>query len=60
MAIKKETLNENLTRTYSDEGFRIMNIKTGQIYDEAIDPIHIEREYVEIAELVEVEEEALN
>lgn len=35
MAIKKETLNENLTRTYSDEGFRIMNIKTGQIYDEA-------------------------
>ncbi len=30
-----EYLDLIITRTYSDEGFRIMNIKTGQIYDEA-------------------------
>ena len=32
-----EKYNENMYRTYSDEGYFIRQIKTGNVYEEAID-----------------------
>lgn len=57
MSIKKEQINEKLVKTYSDEGFMIRRVGTFQLYEEAIDPIDIDREYVETDILIEVTEE---
>lgn len=46
--IKIETLESGLTHTYSDAGFKIRQLDTGIIYDDAIDAIH--REYEETDE----------
>jgi hypothetical protein len=46
--IKTETIiinDKNFTRTYSDSGFMIE--RDNVQYDEAIDPIGLEREYIE-------------
>ena len=47
--------DEQYIHTYSDAGLRIM--RDGEIYDDAIDPIGIDRTYVEV-EQEEEEEEA--
>ena len=49
----------NLYRTYSDEGFKIMQLQTGIIYDEAIDIEFASYTYIETSEKVEVYEEKL-
>ena len=43
----------NLYRTYSDEGYRIIQIETGNIYDEAIDIENAPYTYEEIDILIE-------
>ena len=60
MAIVKEfykTRNDgvNLYRTYSDENYKIKQVETNEIYDEAIDVEDSNYTYVEIDELIEVE-----
>lgn len=45
--IKTEMYSEDLIKTYSDAGFKIMQEGTGAIYDEAIDPISMNRTYTE-------------
>ena len=47
----------NLYRTYSDEGFKIRQIQTGIIYDEAIDVENAPYTYTETKELIPVVEE---
>lgn len=42
--IKTETLAGGRVRTYSDAGFRIRQIKTGIIYDDAVDSVPHEYE----------------
>ena len=43
----------NLYRTYSDEGYKIKQVETGNIYDEAIDVEDASYTYEEIEEKVE-------
>lgn len=43
--IQTENLSEKLIRTYSDVGFKIK--RDGVIYDEAVDPIELNRKYTE-------------
>lgn len=43
--IQTEKLNEKLICTYSDAGFKIK--RDGVIYDEAVDPIELNRKYTE-------------
>ena len=43
--IQTEKLNDKLVRTYSDAGFKIK--RDGVIYDEAVDPIELNRKYTE-------------
>ncbi len=45
-----------LVRTYSDEGYKIMQDGTGDIYDEAIDPRSAGRTYTETDIPVDEEE----
>lgn len=47
----------NLYRTYSDENYRIRQIETGQIYDEAIDVEDAPYTYEETDEKIEELEE---
>lgn len=49
----------NLYRTYSDEGFYIKQVETGNIYSEAIDVEDAHYTYSETDEKIEVEEELL-
>lgn len=46
-----------LYRTYSDENYKIRQIETGIIYDEAIDVENIEYTYEETEEKIEEMEE---
>lgn len=50
----------NLYRTYSDENYRIRQIETGNIYDEAIDVENAPYTYEETEEKIEVEGEVQN
>ena len=45
--IKTEILENNLIRHYSDENFKIRQIETNRIYDEAIDVIPCRYTYEE-------------
>ena len=45
-----------LYRTYSDEQYKIKQVETGNIYDEAIDIEEANYTYVETEEKIEVEE----
>lgn len=47
----------NLYRTYSDENYKIRQIETGVIYDEAIDVENAEYTYEETEEKIEIIEE---
>lgn len=47
----------NLYRTYSDENYKIRQIETGAIYDEAIDVENAEYTYEETEEKIEISEE---
>lgn len=47
----------NLYRTYSDENYRIRQIETGAIYDEAIDVENATYTYEETDEKIEIIEE---
>ena len=56
--IKTENLTINHTdfiKTYSDEGFKILQVETGVVYDEAIDLESSEYTYEETDEPVEEE-----
>lgn len=54
----------NLYRTYSDEGYRIKQIETGNVYDEAIDIENASYNYEETEDKIEsnlaTEEDYLN
>ena len=56
-----EDLQKNLYRTYSDEGYYIKQIETGNIYEEAVDAEDSEFTYEEtdekIIRLEELDEE---
>ena len=43
----------NLYRTYSDEGYKIKQVQTGAIYNEAIDVENTKYTYVETEEKIE-------
>lgn len=47
----------NLYRTYSDENYKIRQVETGVIYDEAIDVENAEYTYEETEEKIEELEE---
>lgn len=47
----------NLYRTYSDENYKIRQVETGVIYDEAIDIEGAEYTYKETEEKIEISEE---
>lgn len=47
-----------LYRTYSDENYKIKQIETGIIYDEAIDVENSIYTYEETDELIEIEDES--
>ena len=56
--IKTENLTINdidFIKTYSDEGFKILQVETGVVYDEAIDLASSEYTYEETDEPVEEE-----
>lgn len=55
--IQTEQINDRLVKTYSDEGFKIKQLETERIYDEAIDVIPLKYTYEETNEKVEVTEE---
>lgn len=42
-----------LYRTYSDEEYKIQQVETGNVYDEAIDVENAEFTYIETAEMIE-------
>ena len=48
MAIKVETLENDLIRHYSDEGKHLKQVETGIIYDEAVDIATSEYTYEEV------------
>ena len=50
----------NLYRTYSDENYKIKQVQTGIIYDEAIDVQNAPYTYIETNEKIEVYEEPIN
>lgn len=59
--IKQETIILNgreLTKTYSDSGYKIRKVGTDEIYDKAID-IPNRYEYEETTELIEQKDEEL-
>ena len=52
-----ESNGVNLYRTYSDENYKMRQIETGAIYDEAIDVENAEYTYEETEEKIETAEE---
>lgn len=55
--IKTETLADGRVRTYSDAGFRIRQIETGIIYDNAVDVLPCRYTYEETDNPVEIDDE---
>lgn len=54
MAIVAELLEDGRTHTYSDAGFRILQVDTGIVYDDAVDSVS--HTYEETDELIPEEE----
>lgn len=54
--IKRELFADNLYRTYSDEGFKIRQVETGIIFDDALDLESANYTYEETEEKVELVE----
>lgn len=52
--IIKEQINEKFIRHYSDTDFKIQQVETGLIYEEAIDLISCGYTYVETEEKIDV------
>lgn len=50
--IIQEQYSEKLLRTYSDQGYRILQNETGIIYEEAIDIIPVQYTYSETEEKI--------
>ena len=46
----------NYTHTYSDSGYYIRKISTGEIYSDAIDPVDSGRVYEETEDIIPVNE----
>lgn len=46
--IKQETLTNGFVRTYSDQGYEIRNIASGDVFLEAVDSPEWNAEYEEI------------
>ena len=57
MAIKTQQISETQIRHYSDENFKIRQIDTGILYDEAVDVVPCRYTYEETNEPIEKEEE---
>lgn len=58
IVIEKIVINDrDFIRQYSDKKLKIKQIGTDVLYDEAIDPIEFEREYVETDISIEEEED---
>jgi len=55
--IKEEVLSERLVRHYSDANFKIRQIETGAVYDEAVDVIPCRYTYEETDEQIGGDEE---
>ena len=55
MIIYEEINGTDMVRTYSNIGMKIRQDGTGIIYDEAIDPVYMNRTYTETEEPVEEE-----
>lgn len=53
--IKTENL-ENRIRHYSDAGFKLRQIETGMLYDDAVDVLPCKYTYEETDELIPVED----
>ena len=51
--IRKELYGDNLYRTYSDEDYKIRQIETGIIFDDALDTEDSEFTYEETDEKIE-------
>ena len=54
--IQQETINFNgrlLVRTYSDSGKKIIQDETGDVYEEAVDPLDMHRTYTESTETID-------
>ena len=50
--IKRELFGDNLYRTYSDEGYKIRQIETGIIFDDALDTQDVNFTYEETDEKI--------
>jgi hypothetical protein len=56
--IKTELLKDGtLIRRYSDSGMKLLQVETGDVYDEAIDLVPCQYTYEETDEKIAVEEE---
>ena len=53
MAIRTEQIGETQIRHYSDEGFKIRQIETGILYDDAVDVVPCRYTYEESNEPIE-------
>ena len=49
----------NLYRTYSGEGYKIKQVQTGAIYDEAVDVENTKYTYIETEEKIKAVKESL-
>lgn len=52
--------HDDLTRTYSDEGYYIIQEETGSEYQEAWDPVSHPRSYTESSNKIEMPEEPID
>lgn len=59
MIIKEYFDDKLLVRHYSDSGYRILQVETGIIYDEAIDNMPCIYTYEETEELIDQQEEEI-
>lgn len=56
MALVSEDFNEQIIRHYSDSGFKIRQLETGKVYEEAYDLKPCKYSYTETDEPVQVED----
>ena len=53
MAVLVEQVSEMCVRHYSDQGFKLRQVETGELFDDAIDVIPCQFTYVETSEPAE-------
>lgn len=53
MAVLVEQVSEMCVRHYSDQGFKLRQVETGELFDDAIDVIPCQFTYVETTEPAE-------